>query len=169
MLSIKKNKPNSASRRFYLEEAVPEYGMAIHPSIRLRQPESGPLSPQQVREISAWTEQAVSALEDLDISLGDTSDRAAAGLAAGEPPSTSLTIPLDDPIPTGGRKFGSIVKVALNTADHEVERDSRHTYQRHSRVRRDSLNRREALLKGKEGSRRRQRWENGTLLITTDS
>jgi hypothetical protein len=28
-------------------------------------------------------------------------------------------------------------------------------------LRRDSLKRREALLKGKEGSRRRQRWENG--------
>lgn len=29
-------------------------------------------------------------------------------------------------------------------------------------VRRDSLKRREALLKGNEGSRRRQRWENGS-------
>lgn len=29
-------------------------------------------------------------------------------------------------------------------------------------VRRDSLNRREALLKGNEGSRRRKRWENGS-------
>jgi hypothetical protein len=28
-------------------------------------------------------------------------------------------------------------------------------------LRRDSLKRRDALLKGKEGSRRRQRWENG--------
>jgi R3H-associated N-terminal domain len=28
-------------------------------------------------------------------------------------------------------------------------------------LRRDSLKRREALLKGREGSRRRQRWENG--------
>ena len=28
-------------------------------------------------------------------------------------------------------------------------------------VRRDSLERREALLKGKEGSRQRRRWENG--------
>jgi R3H-associated N-terminal domain len=31
----------------------------------------------------------------------------------------------------------------------------------HEPRRRDSLKRREALLKGKEGSRRRQRWENG--------
>jgi len=28
-------------------------------------------------------------------------------------------------------------------------------------LKRDSMNRRDALLKGKEGSRRRQRWENG--------
>ena len=32
---------------------------------------------------------------------------------------------------------------------------------RHTKSRRDSLVRREALLRGKEGSRRRQRWENG--------
>lgn len=32
-------------------------------------------------------------------------------------------------------------------------------------LRRDSQNRREALLKGKEGSRRRQRWENGKFAI----
>lgn len=33
---------------------------------------------------------------------------------------------------------------------------------RHKNLLRDSQKRREALLKGKEGSRRRQRWENGT-------
>ena len=32
------------------------------------------------------------------------------------------------------------------------------------RQRRDSLERREAVLKGKEGSRRRQRWENGVYI-----
>jgi hypothetical protein len=32
---------------------------------------------------------------------------------------------------------------------------------RHEPLRRDSLKRREALVKGHEGSRRRQRWENG--------
>ena len=35
-------------------------------------------------------------------------------------------------------------------------------------IRRDSLERREALLKGKEGSRQRRRWENGTFQIVTD-
>lgn len=37
-------------------------------------------------------------------------------------------------------------------------------YKRREPVRRDSMKRREALLKGKEGSRRRQRWENDHLL-----
>lgn len=32
-------------------------------------------------------------------------------------------------------------------------------------VRRDSLERREAFLKGKEGSRQRRRWENGESII----
>ena len=32
-------------------------------------------------------------------------------------------------------------------------------------IRRDSLERREALLKGKEGSRQRRRWENGMLNV----
>ena len=36
-------------------------------------------------------------------------------------------------------------------------------YKRREPLIRDSLKRREALLKGKEGSRRRQRWENGEL------
>jgi hypothetical protein len=35
-------------------------------------------------------------------------------------------------------------------------------------LKRDSQKRREALLKGKEGSRRRQRWENGELCLTRD-
>jgi hypothetical protein len=35
--------------------------------------------------------------------------------------------------------------------------------------RRDSLDRREALLKGKEGSRRRQRWENGEHITCMES
>jgi hypothetical protein len=38
---------------------------------------------------------------------------------------------------------------------------SKTAYKRKEPLRRDSLKRREALLKGKEGSRRRQRWENG--------
>ena len=42
-----------------------------------------------------------------------------------------------------------------------AEGESSVRYKRKEPLRRDSLKRREALLKGKEGSRRRQRWENG--------
>lgn len=47
----------------------------------------------------------------------------------------------------------------------QTKRTEQHTvYGRREPVRRDSLARREALAKGKEGSRRRQRWENDRLL-----
>jgi len=35
-------------------------------------------------------------------------------------------------------------------------------------LRRDSMDRREALLKGKEGSRQRRRWENGIVTLVGD-
>jgi len=63
----------------------------------------------------------------------------------------AFAIPLDDhatearPAPSAAAKEGGL-------------------YRRKELVRRDSLKRREALLKGKEGSRRRQRWENDRLL-----
>jgi hypothetical protein len=53
----------------------------------------------------------------------------------------SLSIPLD----ASQELKGALPKPAL----------------RHKTLLRDSQKRREALLKGKEGSRRRQRWENG--------
>lgn len=37
-------------------------------------------------------------------------------------------------------------------------------YPDHTTARRDSMDRREALLKGKEGSRQRRRWENGRTM-----
>lgn len=40
------------------------------------------------------------------------------------------------------------------------------TLPRHEPLRQDSLKRREALAKGHEGSRRRQRWENGSCQTT---
>jgi CHASE1-domain containing sensor protein len=46
------------------------------------------------------------------------------------------------------------------SAPHE-NRQARTNYPRNEPMRPDSLKRREALLKGKEGSRQRRRWENG--------
>ncbi|KAF3480788.1 uncharacterized protein GIQ15_06135 [Arthroderma uncinatum] len=51
---------------------------------------------------------------------------------------------------------------SVRVDDAAVEPSS--TYRRREPLRRDSLKRRESLLKGKEGSRRRQRWENDRLL-----
>lgn len=57
----------------------------------------------------------------------------------------NLKIPLDEP----------------RIRDREHVSASTKTYKRRESFVRDSQKKRDALLKGKEGSRRRQRWENG--------
>lgn len=73
-------------------------------------------------------------------------------------PSVQLEIPLDSALP---------IRTKPGAQDHitiEGDGSTPKTIPRPARepLRRDSLKRREALLKGKEGSRRRQRWENGS-------
>jgi len=53
---------------------------------------------------------------------------------------------------------GVTLSIPLDTPREERPKPALHPKLLH----RDSQKRREALLKGKEGSRRRQRWENGT-------
>jgi hypothetical protein len=54
--------------------------------------------------------------------------------------------------------------------DAEEQPSKASTYKpRKEPLKRDSQKRREAVLKGKEGSRRRQRWENGELLAFRDT
>ena len=90
-------------------------------------------NPPQPINIEAWTEQAAQSLNAISLSDRGT--------------SVSLAIALDE-------------KPARGHADD----DARPVYRpRRESLRRDSLKRREALLKGKEGSRRRQRWENGSF------
>lgn len=136
--------------------------MAIHPRLR---PESsqGSLSPQQTIAISAWTEQAAASLEDLTLSDSTPGDRRETPAQTPAPTrsplrgaTVSLSIPLDDqPSTTPSR-----VPVVGDTRPPTV------SFRRREPLRRDSLKRREALLKGKDGSRRRQRWENGMLIMT---
>ncbi|CAI7620255.1 unnamed protein product [Penicillium pancosmium] len=131
--------------------------MAIHPRLR-PQGSQASLSPQQTLAISAWTEQAASSLQDLSLSES-TPD------AASQSPTpirstlrgatTTLSIPLDDQPPTPSPR----VKIAS-----EESRPPTVSFRRREPLRRDSLKSREALLKGKDGSRRRQRWENDRLL-----
>jgi hypothetical protein len=128
--------------------------MAIHPRLR-PDASQGSLSPQQTLAISAWTEQAAASLQDLTLTESTTS--------SADPTSTpsrsslrgatvSLSIPIDDPTPLPSAQ----VKVVAGES-----RPPTVSFRRREPLSRDSLKRREALLKGKDGSRRRQRWENG--------
>jgi hypothetical protein len=111
-----------------------------------------PSSPQQAAappqpiDIEAWTEQATVALSSVAIS---TPRDALQGT------SVTLAIPLDDDAPAAAAH-----PVGASAAAKEGG-----YYRRKESLRRDSLKRREAVLRGQEGSRRRQRWENGTLSV----
>lgn len=111
--------------------------MAIHPTERA--PQQPPVT--QSIDIQAWTEQATAAISSMTISTP--------GNAQGT--TVSLQIPLDDHAEAHPAPAATVAK----------EGGSAGYYKRKEPLRRDSLKRREALLKGKEGSRRRQRWENG--------
>lgn len=109
-----------------------------------------PSSPQQATppqpiDIEAWTEQATVALSSVTISTpGD----------AHQGFSVALVIPLDD---------HDAPSIATRPVGAAAAAKAGGYYQRKAPLRRDSLVKREALLKGKEGSKRRQRWENGTF------
>lgn len=129
--------------------------MAIHPRLR-SEGSQGHLSPQQALAISAWTEQhAATSLQNMSLT-----DSAPAASTPSTPTPTrsglrgaavSLSIPLDDEaIPSQRVKVES--------------RPPTVSFRRREPLRRDGLKTREALLKGKDGSRRRQRWENGTYM-----
>jgi hypothetical protein len=96
--------------------------------------------------VEAWTEEARLAISSLDISAPTTLRGTA----------MPLSIPLDDdpsiPDTLEPSRGGGVT----------LPRTVRDGFARQGEVRRrDSMKRREALLKGNEGSRRRQRWENG--------
>lgn len=113
--------------------------MAIHPEIP-----SEPLERTSIDRVEAWTVSQVA----------DALSRASISAPSAQPirrATVTIDIPLDD-----------------DAAQEEVPRrrpEAVHTvYKRREPIRRDSLKRREALLKGKEGSRQRRRWENDRLL-----
>ncbi|KAE8308517.1 R3H-associated N-terminal domain-containing protein [Aspergillus transmontanensis] len=144
--------------------------MAIHPTLSPQSNAQGTLSPQQARAISAWSEQAAAHLESLTIS--DSVPAAGQHCASPESPSTrgalrgttvTLSIPLDDPVPSTGDTSAPRVKL-LGQTSTQTQQVPSVSFRRREPLRRDSLKRREALLKGKDGSRRRQRWENDRLL-----
>jgi hypothetical protein len=117
--------------------------------------EQQPLSPSHHHQLSsastasvdieAWT---VSALQSLSISP--------AAVGVGNP----LSIALDD----DARQAAAATRMKLRNVKIDPEAvGASVTPARKLPRRRDSMDRREALLKGKEGSRQRRRWENGNL------
>ncbi|KAL4803950.1 R3H-associated N-terminal domain-containing protein [Aspergillus unguis] len=134
--------------------------MAIHPSFPSQADVRGPLSPQQAEAISAWTEQAAASLEDLTLTDSVPVSGRNAVLRG---TSVPLSIPLDDPVPATDGTSAHRVRV-IGQSTEETRKAPTVSFRRREPLRRDSLKRREALLKGKDGSRRRQRWENDRLL-----
>ncbi|EDN04338.1 conserved hypothetical protein [Histoplasma mississippiense (nom. inval.)] len=133
-----------------LHDSTLSYDWPAHPNHRCS------LTPQHVQVISGWLQQSAQSIH---------SDGAGVNPTARVPgTSVSLAIPLDEehtpltslPLPVRTTANG-------DTNSHVV---SSATYSRREPLRRDSLKRRDALLKGKEGSRRRQRWENDLAALT---
>ncbi|THC99232.1 hypothetical protein EYZ11_001320 [Aspergillus tanneri] len=112
--------------------------------------------------ISAWTEQAAASLENLTISESVPANHAPTRRTLNGA-TVSWSIPLDDPVPSTDRQSTSKAKF-LGRASNQTQQAPSVTFRRREPLRRDSLKRREALLKGKDGSRRRQRWENDRLM-----
>lgn len=145
-------------------------GMAIHPTLSSQANSQGRLTPQQTRAISAWSEQAAASLRNLTLSESvSAGDRNVEFISTRDTPlrgsSVPLSIPLDDPVPVV--QTGAVPKVKLVAREPETQPVASVSFRRREPIRRDSLKRREALLKGKDGSRRRQRWENGMSCLVT--
>lgn len=130
--------------------------MAIHPELH---PSPGHLTPQQIHQISAWTEQSTGTVNVSPID-GSNNGRNTDGGSSRDVP---LAIPLDDERPSNNPTSLRMKSVRVSADDNDAIPVVSTTYRRKDPIRRDSLKRRDALLKGKEGSRRRQRWENGML------
>jgi R3H-associated N-terminal domain len=127
--------------------------MAVHPII-IPAPHD-PSAIQQSTNVAAWTEQATEALRTVNLSA-----EAAQQVHRGT--SATLSVPLDERHePVAHATAGS------RNIHCRGSRQVHTSYGRSEPMRRDSLRRRDALLKGKEGSRQRRRWENGTSLNKT--
>lgn len=119
--------------------------MAIYPNANAYVQNGAPnASGPHPINIEAWAEEATRSLSAVSL------------VSPGAVPSTSVSVAIDLDEPTHHKQNGTAE--AARRAD-----DSSLGYRpRREPLRRDSLKRREALLKGKEGSRRRTRWENGS-------
>lgn len=95
-------------------------------------------------DVAAWTQNAIQAMNGL--SLHSDPAKPTQGTAVG------ISIPLDDEHGKGTANGEGITAGQAVREGYVLRRKS---------SQRDSMRRRDALLKGKEGSRQRRRWENG--------
>ncbi|KAK4237338.1 R3H-associated N-terminal domain-containing protein [Achaetomium macrosporum] len=135
------------------QQPQPQQPQPIHPPHALHRHSLSNASTATV-DIEAWT---VAALESLSITP----------IARGT--GTALSIPLDvDHNVRESRDSGAAARMKLRGVAFDDATDDAYgasiTPPRRPPSRRDSMRRREALLKGKEGSRQRRRWENDRLL-----
>ncbi|CZS91335.1 uncharacterized protein RCO7_01568 [Rhynchosporium graminicola] len=80
-------------------------------------------------------------------------------------PTWTATIPVQAPnITPSTSTLNKGVTLSIPIEEDVEERPKKIKGEGVAKARRDSMKRRDALLKGKEGSRRRQRWENDNLL-----
>lgn len=113
---------------------------------------TAPMNSEQAANVEAWTEQATEALKA--VSLSDTN--VPNGIRG---TSVNLSIPLDG----SQQELTANVMTERLTATTIPPWNSTSGRRHREPIHRDSLKRREALLKGKEGSRQRRRWENGKI------
>jgi hypothetical protein len=110
-----------------------------------------PSNVEAAANVQVWTKQATDALQS--VNLSSKSPRGT---------SVKLSIPLDP----SSSAITSWAPVHDNVRPGIPTQGQAHTtYGKRTLIRRDSLDRREALLKGKEGSRQRRRWENGKSIV----
>lgn len=119
--------------------------MAIVPIMNLTT--ATPSNVEAAANVQAWTKQAADALQS--VNLSSKSPRGT---------SVKLSIPLDQSSSVINSRAPGHDNVRPGTP---TQGQAHTTYGKRTLIRRDSLDRREALLKGKEGSRQRRRWENG--------
>ena len=121
--------------------------MAIYPNPNIYAQSGVPnASPPHPINIEVWTEEATQSLNAVSLV-------SPVGI-----PGTSVSLAIDLDEQSRPKQNG------VASTGHREDNVESGFHPRREPLRRDSLKRREALLKGKEGSRRRTRWENGSYL-----
>lgn len=131
--------------------------MAVHLKLQQDAAQHLPGPPSSIERVEAWTvSQAADVLAATSLSSPPP---------AGTPrPVRGTSVTIDIPLDADHHATTNPQEASLSLPRARPTEAVHTVYKRREPIRRDSQKRREALLKGKEGSRRRQRWENDRLL-----